>query len=185
MKCIAPIFVIRRSQGIMFVVLDCSLDAADGTDIGGRPARDGAMAAAAIEFRGAQQLQRASEAHLLALRGRLALLRSRGVTLVLSTRPAATPLLAFLCLEAGIALVAGLEEDEARGLAEAAGITMSASAGVRALQEASIGRADRCYRLSLGRTSTALVLELAPQQVCVWSSQIHTQTFHRIPSHQH
>lgn len=62
------------------------------------------------------------------MRSRLEVLAGLRVHLLVTTQPVSA-LLTFLCVEAGLALVAGVEEEEARGLCHAAGICISSSAG--------------------------------------------------------
>ena len=132
----------HRASGVSFVVLNCALEAADG--VGDAASGGAACRAATVELLprgpaaegGGQALPalvRASDAHLSAVRSRLAVLRDRAVGLVITTaRAHQGGVLSFLCLEAGIALVSGLDLDEAREVCQAARIFMLSTSGVYA-----------------------------------------------------
>ena len=111
-----------RSSPVRFVVLDCAVDAADGTGVHPGPSN------VAIEAASQEGLRAAAHAQQRLMRSRLEVLAGLRVHLLVSTQPVSA-LLTFLCIEAGLALVAGVEEEEARGLCHAAGICISSSAG--------------------------------------------------------
>ena len=84
-------------------------------------------------MRGVHQLQQASIAHVTEIRSRVSALKARGVKLVLESGAGVPPpsaMVSSMCLEVGIVLVGGLEEDEAAELCAAAGISMTGHSGV-------------------------------------------------------
>ena len=117
-------------------MLDCALDAADGVG-DGSSRRAGCTGPRAVDIpEGASgedplpPLIRASDSHLATVRNRLSVLKNLGVGLVITTAQAHQGgILSFLCLEAGIALVSGLDRDEANDICLTARVSMLSISG--------------------------------------------------------
>ncbi len=77
-----------------------------------------------------KELHAASKIHHEIIRSKIELLRSRGVNLLLSSQPV-SGLIMFLCLEADIAVIGGLEEDEVLRISTAAHTPVLTSSGVK------------------------------------------------------
>ncbi|GAX79380.1 hypothetical protein CEUSTIGMA_g6822.t1 [Chlamydomonas eustigma] len=163
----SPLMVdtLESAQEFYFMLLKPQLDA-----IGSLPTKHRACSSASVEVKGREEVIAASHSRQRRVCESIEVLRSRGVTLLLSLQPV-SPLVSSLCLQAGIAVVPGVEEEDAQALATASGADLCEYTGILHLQGAKLGRVVCASRIRLGAASHALLLKLREKDACTLQIQ--------------